>query len=79
MCLLGTVVELLIDWLESPLACIYSRSMPLNLRSFSDSKLLNSNTLVDEANSLGSKESLSDDLEQLVPSAPATNSLRGIH
>ena len=79
MCLLGTVVELLIDWLESPLACIYSRSKPLNLRSFSNSKALNSSTLVDETNSFGSKESLSGDLEQLVPSAPATSSLRGIH
>ena len=79
MCLLGTAIELLIDWLESPLACIYSRSMPLNLRSLSDSNALNGTALVDEANSLGSKESLSGDLEQLVPSPPAPHSLKGIH
>jgi len=76
MCLLGTAIELLIDWLESPLACIYSRSMPLTLRSFSDSNALNGTALVDEANSLGSKESLSGDLEQLVPSPPVTHSLK---
>ena len=78
MCLLGTVIELLIHWLEPPLESTYGMSMPVN-ESYSSSNAPNMNPIIEEPNLLGSKESLSGDFEPLLPPSSIKTSLKGIH
>ena len=78
LCLFGTILELLIDWLESPLSCIKDQRMHTLPATHATAYKVNGANIVDDTNSLGSQNSLSDDVEQLIQSSPTKTSAKGI-
>ena len=75
--LFGTILELLINWIESPLSCI-NQTMSMTTKRSLYADTLNGVPFKDETNSLGSHNSLCDDSENLIPSSYTKTSLKGI-